>query len=375
MKILQVINQFHRGGGAEKFLLDLSLALSDIENVSVDICSLCTPLNDEFIDKASQQGLKHVCLSDKPVNWKTIAGLRKIIKHGSYDVVHVHLFPALYLVVFACMFMRKRPKLIYTEHSTSNRRRGKRLFQLIEHFIYKKYDSVIAISDEVELKLTDHARIGNTSVIHNGIDIKQIDATAIEVSIREELRIPQESVVVTMVGRFVPGKDYSTLIQSLCDLPLNVHIVCVGDGPLRNSIQSETQSRPFANRVHFLGLRSDVIAILKSSDIIVLSTEHEGFSISMLEAMACGKPFVASAVPGIEDVVGNSALLFEYQNSADLAEQISKLFENKETYQQMSEKSRLFAENHDINIIAKKYLIAYAHSNHNEFCKAVVRIA
>ncbi len=358
MRVLQVINRLNRGGGAEKFVFDLSTTLNSIKGVSVDILSICKPQNTDFTNEVARFGLHHY-VSSGTSPWRNLPRIIRFLGEGRYDVIHVHLFPALYIVALATLFLRQKPKLIYTEHSTSNRRRGKKLFQLLDHIIYTKYDSVVGISEEVKQKLNLHAKLNNIAVIPNGVNIKQIDAIIEQPSVREELRLPFDAVVVTMVGRFVPGKDYSTLIQALFDLPDNVHIICVGDGPLREKIQSQTIRRPFANRVHFLGLRSDVISILKSSDIIVLSTEHEGFSISMLEAMACSKPFVASAVLGVKDIVGDSALLFEYQNAADLAGCIQSLIADKELYDTMSAKSRAFAKEYDMGLIAKKYFNVY----------------
>lgn len=359
MKILQVINRLNRGGGAEKFAFDLSMSLHSFENVTVDIASLAKPANLDFITEAQKAGVRHHLLSHHSSPWRSIIGLRNLLKSGNYDVVHVHLFPSLYVVILATLFMSQRPKLIYTEHSTTNKRRSKKVFELIDNLVYKRYRRIVAISSEVALNLSNHARINHITTISNGVDVHKIDNSAINSSLREELNLSEDNVLVAMVGRFVPGKDYATLIQALYDLPDNVHVVCIGDGPMRASIQSQTLCRPFANRVHFLGLRSDVISILKATDIIVLSTEHEGFSISMLEAMACNKPFVASAVPGIKDIVGDNALLFEYQNSGDLAKQIKLLTDNKQAYQKMSEKSRQFAERHDIYAIAQQYLSVY----------------
>ncbi len=358
MRVLQVINRLNRGGGAEKFVLDLGIALKQ-RHVSVEVLSLGMPQNTDLIDEAAANGIIHNCLSHSTISWKNIVKLRLFIAAGRYDVVHVHLFPALYMVVLACAFIKKRPKLVYTEHSTSNKRRNKRFFKFIEHYIYRKYSRVVAISDEVANKLKEHARIDNISIIHNGVDIHKIERVSVDKPLKNELGLSSTSKIITMVGRFVPGKDFSTLIQSLSYLPENVHIVCVGDGPLRYSIQTQTLRKSYADRVHFLGLRSDVIRIIKSSDIIVLSTEHEGFSISMLEAMACGKPFVASAVPGIKDVVADNAILFEYQDPNGLAKQISLLLDDPKLYSEMSTKSLAFAKCHDMNEIAKLYMSIY----------------
>lgn len=77
-----------------------------------------------------------------------------------------------------------------------------------------------------------------------------------------------------------------------------MHLLCVGTGPLLEEHRKYCEKNNLSSRVHFLGLRNDIPQILKASDVIVLSSEHEGFSLSMLEAMASGRPFIASDVPG-----------------------------------------------------------------------------
>jgi len=360
MRILQVIDRFNRGGGAEKVVLDLSLALHNKSDDIVDILSIGPPKNQDFIDEVAKVGITHQCLNTKRMNWADIPRLRNFIHDGGYDVIHVHLFPALYMVALASVGLGKSaPRLVYTEHSTSNRRRGKALFRLIDHWMYGRYNRVIGISDEVSRNLANHAQIDHIDIIPNGVNVAAIDSTHASQAMREELHIKPTDMVVTMVGRFVPGKDQTTLIESLSRLPESVHILLVGDGILRESVQYQTTRKPYSNRVHFLGLRSDVISIIKLSDIIVLSTGHEGFSISMLEAMACGKPFVASSVPGIVDIVEDNALLFQYQNTAELAQCIKHLIDDRDLYETMSRKSREFALDYDISEIATKYLEAY----------------
>ena len=106
-----------------------------------------------------------------------------------------------------------------------------------------------------------------------------------------------------MCAAFRKQKDYMTLFRAVNYLPANVHVLCVGDGEYREEHEAYCKTHDLSSRVHFLGLRKDVARIFKASDVIVLSTYYEGFSIAMLEAMATGRPFVASAVPGIQDLV------------------------------------------------------------------------
>ncbi len=114
-----------------------------------------------------------------------------------------------------------------------------------------------------------------------------------------------------------------------------------------------------SQRVHFLGLRRDVNQIFKASDVIVLSSVYEGFSLSMLEAMASGKPFVASEVPGITDLVKKYAVLFPFGDEKALAASILKLLGDHDYYKGMVAKSLEFAKKYDIKSTASRYVQLY----------------
>jgi glycosyltransferase involved in cell wall biosynthesis len=281
-----------------------------------------------------------------------------VINEGNYDVVHVHLFPALYVAGLAKLFHLTRTKLIFTEHSTFNRRMTNPFYRCIDRLVYNQYSHVVAISDKVKANMVRQLNKSNIDTVYNGIDLNAIRDTA-PLNIRQELALPEDAYILTMVGRFIASKDYTTLFQSLNYLPENVHVVCVGKGELMDEYKQKIQSERWASKVHFLGLRTDVINILKGSDIIVLSTEYEGFSISMLEGMSCMKPFVASAVPGVADLVDGVAELFEYRNAGQLAEIVKHLMNDRNAYQKIAERCYQFAAQHNIDRVAAKYFSIY----------------
>lgn len=359
MRILEIINQLNRGGGAEKFVLDLSIALSTNSGAEVDVVSIAPPLNNDFTNQLNAYGITHRSIGKRLKDISNIFTTAKAIRLGNYDAVHVHLFPALYIVGLAKMFgLLNNTKIYYTEHSTTNRRRNNKLLQLFDKIIYRQYGGIIAISNKVKANLSKHLNFSDISIINNGINLNIIKSTE-PANLHSELGIPGDACVVTMVGRFIIGKDYDTLLSTLEKLPEKFHIVCVGDGPTRQSVENTFITKKYAKNIHFLGLRSDVIAILKASDITVLSTEHEGFSISMLESMACGKPFVASAVPGVKDLVGGIAELFEYKNVDQLSNILLQLSSDNDHYQAVAERCHNFASRFDINQIASIYLTEF----------------
>ena len=366
MKILQVINRLNRGGGAEKFVMDLTISLSKSPTEEMSLVSICTPQNEDYTQQLEKNDIKCYTLSTKLYSLSVLFKLYRFLRQHPQDVIHAHLFPTLYYIGLAKFLKIIKCPIIYTEHSTKNKRRKSILLRIIDQFIYRQYDSVIAISEQVKYNLQEHLKIIEPVVINNGISLSEIDA-AQTLNLHHELCIDSSVKFVTMIARFVPGKDYLTLFKAIQQLSENIHAVCVGDGPNMKETQMIAHEMKLSNRIHFMGLRSDVISIIKGSDIVVLSTEHEGFSISMLEAMACRNPFVASAVEGINDLVLGVAELFDYQNDKVLTSIIYKLLNDKTFYNKVAERCHLYALKHNIYNIAKYYSDNYMrHYNHQK---------
>lgn len=358
MKILHIINSLLRGGGAETLVFTLTIALSKIEANTVHVLSLKNPKDKEYVQLLEVQGCKCFALSDNLRSFKNVQLLADYVRNGGYDIVNVHLFPSFYVAALAKTLKGMSAHLVYTEHSTVNRRRGKLIFKIIDKKVYNVYDRIVTISKEVERALKEHVSNIRTVVINNGINVSLFE-NAVPANIRAEIGLNEDCRLVTMVARFCFMKDYKTLIKAIARLDSNVHLLCIGDGPFLNENKEYACAVGVNSRVHFLGLRKDVPNLLKDSDVIVLSSEHEGFSISMLEAMSCRKPFIGSDVPGIGDLVKDIALLFEYQNDEELALRISEVLTDKIIYKSVAERCYSFAKQYDINHIAQKYMDLY----------------
>ena len=112
-------------------------------------------------------------------------------------------------------------------------------------------------------------------------------------------------------------------------------------------------------RVCFLGVRRDVPELLRRADVVVLSSHYEGLSLSSLEGMASGRPFIASDVEGLRDIVGGYGVLFPHEDAQTLAGEIRKLCEDdgycKEVVKRCQERARMF----DIGVMVERYMDLY----------------
>jgi len=357
MRILQVINHLDKGGGAEQFVHDIVLSFLR-EGHKVTVLNVYRSPNNQLLDSVKEAGAKIQTLGEKRLSITSFFKLMKMLKSRDYDIVHVHLFPALYYCGIAKLLSFSRIPLVYTEHSTKNRRRGSKFFKYADSIVYSQYNKVVCITEAVKDALCNHVPAIKPIVINNGVNIQCINERH-ALDVRKMLNIPNDTILLIMIGRLVKGKDYSTVFKTLKSMDNRFHFLCVGDGPLKEQFENEIVEDSLNDRVHLLGLRTDVIELIKGCDLAILSTEHEGFSISMLEVMACAKPFIASSVPGITDLVSDYALLFPYKDSNALKLQIQKCITDKNVYEDFSKRSYLFASRFDITKTAQSYMDVY----------------
>ncbi|MAP55563.1 glycosyltransferase [Altibacter sp.] len=333
MRVLQVINSLDTGG-AEKLLLE-TIPKYRNKGITMDLLLLNGAPHPFLQEFRKVCDAKVILLGMGSVyNPCLILKLKRYLKN--YDVIHVHLFPALYWVALAKIVTRSQTPLIFTEHNTTNKRRSHFLLKHIDKVIYRKYTKIITIAPEVDRLLK--AYLGGLDskfhLIPNGVDVEKIHRT--EPANRNEFTAALSTRILVQVASFTPQKDQKTLIEALRLLKTPVKLLLVGQGPLQTECKDLVKKLKLQEKVQFLGQRMDVPALLKMADIIVLSTHYEGLSLSSMEALASGKPFVASNAPGLGGVVEGAGVLFPTGDAVQLAREIEQLLSDSKHYDRIA---------------------------------------
>lgn len=297
---------------------------------------------------------KIYCLGHSYYSPWYIIKLIRIMRH--YDIVHTHNSSPQLFAAIANAFCRK--KLVTTEHSTNNRKREKGgIFRFVDKWMYRRYNDVICISEIAEKKLREY--LGNTDsqhicTINNGVDVEMFHNA-------EPLpELKAEKFVAVMVAGFREAKDQDSLIRAMSLLPKEQYeLWLVGDGVRRGELQNLVRGLNLQDNVKFLGLRTDVPNVLKSADVVVMSSHWEGLSLSNVEGMSVGKPFVASDVNGLREVTNDYGILFPHGDEKALAEIIVKLHDNKDYYKQVADKCYVRACQFDIKTMVEAYCNIY----------------
>ncbi|MCH9661360.1 MAG: glycosyltransferase [Bacteroidetes bacterium] len=356
MKVLQVIPNLGTGG-AEKLLMD-SIPKYLQKGISMELLLLNTTMTP-FLDKMQSNGLVtiHQLSSNSVYTPMNIIKLIPFLK--AYDLIHVHLFPALYWVGFAKMLSFSKTPLVYTEHNTHNKRRNHWLLKHVDRFVYRKYKSVVTIADAVDgaLKLFLKRSDESFTLINNGVDLTIITAAA--AAKRSDFSITNKETILIQVASFTEQKDQRTLIQSLKHITNPVKLILVGDGPTRSRMTQLVKDAQLEDKVLFLGLRMDVPQLLKMADIVVLSSHHEGLSLSSIEGLASGAPFVASQVAGLTNIVKGAGLLFTDGDIEGLAAIIDSLIEDRKLYETTIESCLERSKEYTMEIMVDKHIHLY----------------
>lgn len=355
MKLVQIITSLSTGG-AENLVVESSLKYEE-RGIKLDIVSLKNS-DTPFSKKLRNSFRGNVIGLTKGNVYNPFLIFKLIFILKEYQIAHVHLFPTLYWVVLAKWLSFSSTKIIYTEHSTNNRRRESTLFKYIDRFIYRGVDKIVTISDEVDKNLKFHLNFNNDyfTLINNGINLEKFQNSG--AYSKSEFFENDDIFLLIQVSSFRYPKDQVTLIKALKSLPEKYKLLLVGDGILRDESECLVNKLGLNQRVKFLGLRTDIPELLNTVDLIILSSNYEGLSLSSIEGMAC-KPFIASNVPGLREIVEGAGLLFEPGNSKELAHHIQNLSNDADYYNKIAEQCKRRAQQFDLNTMVDQYIKVY----------------
>ena len=364
MRIIHIINSL-ASGGAEKLIEEFVPVMNDRDGVEVEVL-LLTDKKNVFDHLLKEKRIKiHVVKLKSIYNPLNILYIKKYIDDGKFDIVHSHLFPTQYWVALSKFFIQnKKVKFVTTEHNTNNRRRGKTYFRFLDKFIYSKYDSIISVSERTQINLVewlypDRKQIKKYKVIENGINLEKFIYAIPYKKSELHKEFHESTKLICMVARFDEQKDHPTLIRAISKLSSDVHLLLVGEGHLIERSIELAKELDIADRVHFLGFRNDVERILKTVDVVVLSSHWEGLSLASIEGLASGSPFIASRVQGVQEIVFGYGLLFEKGNAEELCSLIKKLTLDKQFYNEIAEQGLKRAKMYNLNNMVQKLIDLY----------------
>ncbi|WP_285115794.1 glycosyltransferase [Leifsonia sp. fls2-241-R2A-40a] len=348
MRIVHVINSLATGG-AETLVVDLTSSMRDAGH-QVTIVTIGGAAGVPLA-AAERQGIRVVTAGRSPYDPLSLFRMRRWLR--SADIVHVHLFPALY---FAPLSAGRRP-LVYTEHSTWNRRRESPVLRRTDRLFYRRYARLVAISAGVRDALLAHLESlgvrSEVDLIPNGISDAFFDRRR-----DRELTTPTK---VIAVGNLDARKNFADAVRAIAALP-EATLTIVGQGDQRDALAALIQELGVSDRVTLAGQSDDVGALMDEHHLLLSTSRFEGFSLVAAEAMAMGLPVVGPRVDGFRDSVadGTAGILFDQADGVEgIARAITTATRSAEAYHELAEGAANNAERFRVSDSARAYLELY----------------
>jgi glycosyltransferase involved in cell wall biosynthesis len=330
IRILQLITSLERGG-AENHLLAL---LTHADRQAFEIEAAVLSGEGELVPLFRSAGITvHLLRAHSRFDPLALGRLTRLLHHGHFDILHSHLFRAdIYASLAVAQLGERRPLLVSTRHN-DDRFFLNPFVGLVHYGVSARQDLIIAISDHiarftVARGVRDPSRVRR---VYHGIEpqvTQELDRQGQR--IRAELGIAPDDFLVGNVGRLALQKGQRHLIAAmprLLERAPRTHAVIAGGGDLEDYLRELAEEVGVAERVHVLGPRKDVPALMHAIDVFAMPSIWEGFGLVLLEAMAAARPIVASRVATIPEVVldGETGVLVPPGDPVALADALADL--------------------------------------------------
>lgn len=246
--------------------------------------------------------------------------VRKIVVQEGYDLVHVHTPVAAFVTRFALRTISpdRRPRLVYTAHGFHFHSGGRpvpnSIFLALEKLAGRWTDYLVVMNQEDYRAAHHHAIVPPSRICFMpGIGVDGgalVDAVASAAdggaAIRRELGLEDRARLLLMVAEFIPRKCHADAVHALAGLNRpDVHLLCAGEGPMRDEIAALGHTLGVHGQLHLLGFRRDIPALMSAADAVLLPSRHEGLPRSLMEAMCLGTPCIGSDIRGTRDLLAD----------------------------------------------------------------------
>ena len=340
MKIVQVLATSGGVGGLEQHTFNLVNELSQQHEVHI-IAHPC------YVDKFNA----HVCFhavdfSRSRWNIFLLCQLKSIINKIHPDIVHAQAGKAAELISKIRTWL-KPVKFVTTVHGTKKNKS-----------IYTFADAVIAVSQA----LTQGIPSEKAYVVYNGVYTQPNLSDEQKQQLKSEIYtqyslLNSSKKIVMCIGRLEPVKNISLLLDAMSNI--DAHLFIVGNGSLRSDLEQQTAAQKMQDRVAFLGFRTDARDLIQIADVVVLSSDREGFPLVMVEALQANKTMASTRVNGVIEWLPEP-----YLANIGQAKELQQAIENALTVQAQEDFSPLFMKAKQeltVTAMAQQTLNIYEH--------------
>jgi glycosyltransferase involved in cell wall biosynthesis len=346
-------------GGAERVVADLATNLQAAGAETV----VFVPANGEGWLARQLVGsgveVEHFHL-DTPVSPASARSLAAALRRRRIDVAHSHEFSMAVYGAWASWLARVQ-HVITMHGSRYYAMRAQRRVAMRAAIAMSR--RTVAVSRRLANQMSHDLLVARSriEIIPNGVHAVPADGSAV----REELRLGPDDRLVVTIGNLYPVKGHVHLIDAMALLAgrhPRLQLAICGRGDLEDALRSRANARGIGNRVHLLGLRTDVAAVLAAADLFALPSLSEGLPLALLEAMFAGRPIVASDVGEVSAALGGNeaGVLVAPGNSSALASALDALLIQRNLARNLGARARARAcALYDFSNMVRKYSAIY----------------
>lgn len=320
--------------------------------------------DDPEIERHAREGLRFVGLAPKSeydvhVGWQ----LARVVGDVRPAVVHAHDPMSVSLAAMALQMQHGvDPQPVLVASRRIDHHLGRQAFS---RFTYRRVNGFLAGSGVIrQMLIDDGIPADSVVVVYDGVNVRAIDKIP-PADVHATFWMPKGAPVVGNVSALIPQKGQRFLIAAAArvvrDVP-DARFLIIGDGELRNTLEHQAKQLGLERHLLLTGHRRDAMALVKSLDLFVVSSLTEGLGTAVLEAMACGRPVVATRTGGIPEIIvdGETGLLVPPHDDAALAAAIVRILRDGEQRARIAEagRARVVAE-FSVDRLLERTLDAY----------------
>ena len=292
-----------------------------------------------------------------------LVGLKigRICKKHSIDLIHVHDSHAHTFAWLGALFGNKTPIVVSRRVDFPI---GKGRFSQMKYH-HPSVRKILCVSEEIRrVLLRDYRFPERTAVVYSGIDLEKFHFTDTGI-LHREYRIPEALPLIANVAAIAPHKDYFTFVRCVDILVRQgvqaAFFIIGGDGGDRPAVERLIRERGLEGHIHLTGHRADIPAILPEIDLLLFTSKTEGLGTTVLDAMACGVPVVATAAGGIPEMIGDgeTGLLAPVGDAEKLARQIIRLLGDRALRARLTEGALLRVRDFSKEAMGRGVMEAY----------------
>jgi glycosyltransferase involved in cell wall biosynthesis len=348
LRVLLTIDEASLGGGQMHVLL----LAKYLREADFDV-EIATEAKGWLVDEAlSLNIVVHQIVISNQFTWQSFQHIRQLLQNGQFDVLHTHGGTAGFWVRLVAAGLNRQHIIVHTYHGlhylnileepgqTIKQAIKRSIFKLIDRLLLNYTDRIICVcrSDYDKAIAAGVATIDQTSIVYNGIELAKFSIPLDQATARQLFNLDPNEFIFGNVGRLHEQKGHKFLLQAMAQMTNQSRLMIVGDGRLREQLMILAAELKISDRVLFLGARADINEFLSAINVFIMPSLWEGQPIALLEALAIGKPCIASSVDGIPEIItdGINGYLVSPKDVETLAKAMDLAIEQPELLQKFS---------------------------------------